>query len=43
MILALTDSYAVFQLIRALESFLDTREAFQDVQDHLKPGGVFVL
>jgi spermidine synthase len=44
-VFALVDSlvlHSSYSNIR-LESFLFTREAFEDVQKHLKPGGVFVM
>jgi spermidine synthase len=44
-VFALVDSlvlHSSYSNIR-LESFLFTREAFDDVQKHLKPGGVFVM
>lgn len=44
-ILALTDSLTLFSSTGnvRLESFLFTREAFAEVRDHLKPGGIMVL
>ena len=44
-ILALTDSLTLFSSTGnvRLESFLYTKEAFEEVKAHLKPGGIFVL